>query len=75
MRSLGRYRECGIASRRPMFSAVARYIKRLPSVVLSPLVIDQAQGVRVELNACFMLRFATLSCYISDSLMSRSWTQ
>jgi hypothetical protein len=67
--SLGRYRRCGIASGHPMFSAVARHIKRLPSGVLSPLVIDQIQGVRVELNACFMLRLAAQN-YIRDSFIS-----
>jgi hypothetical protein len=65
--SLWRYRRCGIASGRPMFSVVVRHIKRLPSGVLSPLVIDQTQGVRVELNACFVLRLATVNC-IRDTL-------
>jgi hypothetical protein len=57
-----------------MFSAVARHMKRLPSGVLSPLDIDQTQGVRVELNACFMLRHTTLNS-IRDSFISTSSTQ
>jgi hypothetical protein len=72
--SLGRYMRCGNVAARPMLSVVTRYIKRLPSGALSPLVIDQVQAVSVERNAYFMLRLTTLS-YTRYTCIFRFWRQ